>query len=295
MANYHDHYYHSSDGLRLYARDYPCRDEAGSKAETVLCMHGLTRNSADFAGLADHLSEHYRVISVDNRGRGLSEYDKNIANYSPATYVQDMFTLLADLDVDRVILCGTSMGGLMAFLMAALQPARIRGMIINDIGPEVAQAGLDRIKAYVGKSKPVSDWPGAIAQAKEINTIAFPDFSDREWDDFTRGIYRDVDGVPVLAYDPAISQPLSDEEAGAVPPDLWPVFEASTAIPMLVVRGENSDILAMDCVQIMREKHPDLQFVEVPHRGHAPTLNEPTARAAIDSFLAGPHPRMTGG
>ncbi len=286
MTNYRDHYYYSSDGLRLYARDYLCSD-GGTTAKTVLCMHGLTRNSADFAGLAEHLSERYRVISVDNRGRGLSEYDSNSANYAPATYVRDMFTLLADLDVDRVILCGTSMGGLMAFVMAAMQPERIRGMIINDIGPEVAQAGLDRIKAYVGKSKPVSDWQEAIAQAKETNAVAFPDFSDREWEDFTRGIYRDVDGVPVLAYDPAISQPMSDEKSGAVPPDLWPVFEASAAIPMLVVRGESSDILAPGCVQTMREKHPGLQSVEVPHRGHAPTLNEPTARTAIDDFLAG--------
>jgi pimeloyl-ACP methyl ester carboxylesterase len=286
MANYRDHYYQSSDGLRLYARDYPCRDIAGNTEETVLCMHGLTRNSADFAHLADHLSEHYRVISVDNRGRGLSDYDGNVANYTPATYVQDMFTLLADLDVDQVILCGTSMGGLMAFIIAAMQPARIRGMIINDIGPEVAQAGLDRIKAYVGKSKPVSNWQEAIAQAKEINALAFPDFSDQEWDDFARAIYRDVQGVPVLAYDPAISQPMSDEESNAVPPDLWPVFEASAAVPMLVVRGESSDILAADCVQTMRDKHPGLQFVEVPQRGHAPTLNESTARGAIDAFLA---------
>ena len=92
MADYQDHYYHSSDGLRLYARDYPGKGEAGAAVETVLCMHGLTRNSADFAGLADHLSQRYRVIAVDNRGRGLSDYDSNAANYAPATYVQDMFT-----------------------------------------------------------------------------------------------------------------------------------------------------------------------------------------------------------
>ena len=285
MADYQDHYYRSSDGLRLYARDYPCK--AGAAVETVLCMHGLTRNSADLAGLADHLSQRYRVIAVDNRGRGLSDYDSNAANYAPATYVQDMFTLLADLDIDQVILCGTSMGGLMSFVMAAMQPARVRGMIINDIGPEIDQAGLDRIKGYVGKATPVSDWQQAIAQAKDINAIAFPDFTDEEWEEFTRGLYRDEGGVPVLAYDPAISQPMADEQSGAVPPDLWPVFEASATIPMLVIRGESSDILAPGCVQVMREKHPGLQFAEVPRRGHAPTLNEPASRAAIDGFLAG--------
>ena len=287
MAEYEDFFYQSSDGLRLYARDYACGDAGIAQPETVLCMHGLTRNSADFAKLAKHLSERYRVVAVDNRGRGRSDYDSNIANYTPLIYVQDMFTLLAELDVDKVILCGTSMGGLMAFMMAAMQPARIGGMIINDIGPEVAQEGLDRIKAYVGKSSPVVSWDDAIAQAREINQVAFPDFSDAEWEEFTRGLYRDENGVPVLAYDPAIAQPMSDEESGAVPADLWPLFEAIAAIPMLVIRGETSDILAASCVATMRDKKPDLQFVEIANRGHAPTLNEPASRQAIDSFLRG--------
>ena len=173
----------------------------------------------------------------------------------------------------------------MSFMMGAMQPARIRGMIINDIGPEVDEAGLDRIKAYVGKAKPVTNWGEAIAQAKEINGIAFPDFTEEEWKDFTRGIYRDEDGVPMLAYDPAIAQPMADDESGAVPPDLWPLFDAISTLPMLVVRGASSDILAPSCVEIMREKKPDLQFVEVPNRGHAPTLNEAASRAVIDVFL----------
>jgi pimeloyl-ACP methyl ester carboxylesterase len=287
MADFRDTWYQSDDGLRLYARDYRCRDQSIAEPQTILCMHGLTRNSADFAGLASYLSQHYRVLSVDNRGRGRSDYDSTIANYTPVTYVQDMFKLLDELGVEQVILCGTSMGGLMSFIMGAMQPDRIRGMIINDIGPEVDQAGLDRIKGYVGKVKAVSTWSEAIAQAKEINGIAFPDFSDEEWEDFARGIYRDEEGVPVLAYDPAISQPMSDDESGAVPPDLWPLFEEIVAIPMLVIRGETSDILAPSCVTSMREKKPDLQFAEIPHRGHAPTLNEPASRLTIDSFLQG--------
>ena len=125
MADYADVYYQSSDGLRLYAREYTCREGQQASAPVILCMHGLTRNSADFVGLAEHLSAHYRVIAVDNRGRGLSDYDSKIANYTPVTYVQDMFTLLAELDIERVILCGTSMGGLMSFMMAAMQPARL--------------------------------------------------------------------------------------------------------------------------------------------------------------------------
>lgn len=286
MADYSDVYYQSTDGLRLYARDYPCRDPGLASPPVVLCMHGLTRNSADFAGLAGHLSERYRVVSVDNRGRGLSEYDSNIANYTPATYVQDMFTLLAELDVDRVILCGTSMGGLMSFMMAAMQPDRMLGIIINDIGPEIDPSGLARIQGYVGRSRPVSSWDEAIAQAREINEVAFPDFSEQEWEDFTRGIYREENGVPVLAYDPAISQPMNDDESNAVPPDLWPLFDAIAGIPMLVIRGESSDILAPDCVATMRGKKPDLLFAEIPRRGHAPTLNEADSRKSINEFLA---------
>jgi pimeloyl-ACP methyl ester carboxylesterase len=285
MDKYVDYWYKSGDGLRLYARDYACRDTDNSNPAIILCMHGLTRNSADFGGLADHLCERYRVLSVDQRGRGRSDYDSVIANYTPLTYVQDMFTLLDAVQVEQVILIGTSMGGLMSLLMSAMQPQRIRGVILNDIGPELDPRGLARIKGYVGKSKPVTNWDEAVAQARSINEVAFPDFTEQEWLDFTRGAYREENGVPVLAYDPAISQPLDDEDSGVVPPDLWAVFEGVTAIPMLVVRGAQSDILAPGCVADMRERKPDLLVAEIPHRGHAPTLTEPASLVAIDAFL----------
>ena len=284
-ADYVDYYYQSNDGLRLYARDYACRNTKETEPPVVLCMHGLTRNSADFALLASHLSNRYRVISVDCRGRGKSEYDPNIANYNPATYVQDMLSLLASLKINKVILCGTSMGGLMSFIMGAAQPELVQGMIINDIGPEIDQRGLDRIKAYVGKSVPVSNWDEAVAQAKAINGIAFPDFSEEEWLDFAQGIYREENGVPVLSYDPAIAQPIDEDDETAVPPDLWPLFDSLLSTPMLVVRGETSDILARSCVETMQERKGDLYYAEIPNRGHAPTLNEPAAVAAIDHFL----------
>ena len=286
MDSYTDCWYHSSDGLRLYARDYHCRDLDRPAPETVLCMHGLTRNSADFTDLADHLRERYRVIAVDQRGRGRSGYDPVIANYTPLTYVQDMFTLLDKLGIAEVILVGTSMGGLMSFLMAAMQPQRIRRMIINDIGPEIDPRGLERIKSYVGKSGPVQSWDEAVAQCRAINGMAFPDFSDEQWLDFTQGVFREENGVPVLAYDPAIAQPMEDEDSGAVPPDLWAVFESSAAIPMLVLRGADSDILSPECLARMRARRSRVRVAVIPHRGHAPTLAEPASLAAIDTFLA---------
>lgn len=286
MESYTDCWYQSSDGLRLYARDYHCRDLDRPEPETVLCMHGLTRNSADFSGLASHLCERYRVLAVDQRGRGRSDYDPVTAHYTPTTYVQDMFTLLDQLAVTEVIMVGTSMGGLMSLLMAAMQPQRIRKMIINDIGPEIDPRGLERIKGYVGKSGPVRSWAEAVSQCRSINEIAFPDFTDEQWLDFTQGLYREENGVPVLAYDPAIAQPMEDEASGAMPPDLWAVFELSAAIPMLVIRGADSDILSPDCVESMRARRSQLTVAEIPHRGHAPTLTEPASLVAIDSFLA---------
>ena len=285
MSTYTDVWYQSGDGLKLYARDYPCRAGGVAQKATILCMHGLTRNSADFAGLADHLSERFHVLSVDQRGRGRSQYDSVTSNYTPIIYVQDMFTLLDHLGLGEVILVGTSMGGLMSMLMAAMQPERVRAIVLNDIGPELDPRGLERIKSYVGKSRPVSSWDEAVEQARSIAEIAFPDFSEQQWLDFARGVYREVNGTFELAYDPAIAQPMEDEDAGVIPPDLWGVFEAVASLPILVIRGESSDILARECVEDMRSRKPDLQVVEVPRRGHAPTLDETTSRAAIDDFL----------
>jgi pimeloyl-ACP methyl ester carboxylesterase len=285
MSNYRDFWYESGDGLRLYARDYASPGD-GAGEPVVLCMHGLTRNSADFSGLADSLSDRYRVLCVDQRGRGRSEYDRVAANYTPAVYVRDMFTLLDGLDVPSAILVGTSMGGLMAMIMCAMQPQRIRGVVLNDIGPEVDARGVKRIQGYVGRSKPVVSWEEAVAQQKSINGIAFPDFSEEQWWEFTRGLYRDEDGTPVIAYDAAIAEPMADEDSGAVPPDLWPLFESIAGTPMLVLRGEISDILSPECVARMGQLKRDLQVAMIPSRGHAPTLNEPGSRRAIEAFLA---------
>jgi pimeloyl-ACP methyl ester carboxylesterase len=283
MTEFADLWYHSADSLRLYARDYA---GPGLDAPVALCMHGLTRNSADFAGLAPHLAQHYRVLVADQRGRGRSDYDPDPANYQPGTYVQDMFALLDSQGIQQALLVGTSMGGLMAMLMAAMQPARFSGIVLNDIGPKVDPVGLERIKRYVGKSRPVADWHEAAAQIRDINADAFPDFTEEDWLAFARALYREVDGVPVLAYDPAIAQPMAASDDNAVPPDLWPVFESIRSLPILVIRGTNSDILATGCVAEMQRRKPDLVSAEIPLRGHAPTLDESESRRAIDSFIA---------
>lgn len=289
MTNYRDIHYCSKDGLALYARDYPGPAADGERqvnTPAILCLHGLTRNSADFAALAEHLAPRHRVICADQRGRGLSDYDPVPANYQPQTYVGDMFTLLDHLGLGQVVVIGTSMGGLMGMIMGALQPARVLALVLNDIGPQVDPAGLARIKSYVGKSRPVTSWEQAVAQARELNHREFPDFDEARWQTFTRALYRDCDGVPVLAYDPAIAEPIDREEAAAVPPDLWPLFE-SLPMPVLVLRGAHSDILAPECARRMVDRGDDCRLVEVPGRGHAPTLEEALAVEAIEGFLAG--------
>ena len=283
MSEFKDVWHRTPDGLQLYARDYPGPDS--SCLPSVLCLHGLSRNSADFAGLASVLASDRRVIVPEQRGRGRSDYDSNPANYTPQTYVSDMFGLMDALALDKVVVIGTSMGGLMAFIMASLQPERLAALVINDIGPEIDPAGLARIQRYVGKVEPARDWDEAVERVREINGAAFPDYTRQEWLEFARALYVERDGIPVLAYDPAISKAMAGSSSEATKSDLWPLFSATRHIPTLLIRGELSDILSADCAARMRETHSKLTLVEVPGVGHAPTLVEPAALQAVQSFL----------
>jgi len=278
---YSDIWYTSDDNLKLYAKDY------ASDAElTVLCMHGLTRNSADFDELAPALQDISRVVSVDQRGRGLSDYDSDSNNYQPRRYVQDMFTLIEELNLKNVVLLGTSMGGLMSMVMTTMQPNQFKGVILNDIGPVVAQAGLDRIKSYVGKSEPVKTWEDAVDQTALLNEAAFPSYTQDDWRAWVERMYKENDaGDLVLRYDPAISKPIADSDTNAVPPDPWPLFAACSELPLMTIRGELSDILEMDCVEEMQRRCPEMQFVHLNDVGHAPMLDEPGAVDAIREFL----------
>lgn len=284
---FQDVWYQSSDGLRLYARHYTC---TAKPRATILCMHGLTRNSADFSELCERLQADYELIVADQRGRGRSEYDSNSANYQPPVYVKDMFTLLDQLTIESVILIGTSMGGLMAMTMASMQPERVDAMVLNDIGPEVDPSGLQRIMAYAGRVPEVHNWNEAAEQARTLNGIAFPDYSDGDWQHFARKLYvENCDAIPQLAYDPAIARAIDNNESAAVPVDLWPMFETLAKIPTLLVRGATSDILSAECVAKMHSCHPNLVSAEVPGRGHAPMLDEPVAESALNDFLQALH------
>lgn len=281
VNNYRDIYYRVDDGLRLYARDY----NLSSSSTVVLCLHGLSRNSADFEPLCESIASRFRVISVDQRGRGLSQWDDDPSRYQLPKYVEDMWQLLDQQGVEQVIVIGTSMGGLMGMLMAAQKPDRIKGLVINDVGPEVDPDGLARIMGYVGKTTEIKTWDDAAAQAQSINQVCFPNFTQLQWQAMARRTYRENDqGVPVVNYDPKISAPIQSDSAAAVPTDLWPLFDGLT-IPLLTLRGALSDLFSASCLARMVESQPRMNWVEVDDMGHAPVLDEPQAVSAIQNFL----------
>ncbi len=281
MASYTDEYFTNPDGLKQHYRDY---NNAGDGAPVVLCMPGLTRNSRDFEAIAEHLSDRCRVICVEQRGRGQSDWDPQPSRYLPITYVSDMMALLDHLGADKVIAIGTSLGGLMTILIQAMHPGKLMAAVINDIGPEIDPKGIERIKSYVGKGTPPETWDAAITAVKTANAGVYPNFTDEDWRWYTENLYDDVDGKPVVMYDPAISQNFNSEDSQSSP-DLWPYFAALYTVPMVVLRGGISDILSAECLERMASEHPDLVPVTVPGIGHVPLMSEEVCKQAIDDLV----------
>jgi pimeloyl-ACP methyl ester carboxylesterase len=278
-----DHFYRSRDGLKLYCRIYPARRAGGTPA---LCLPGLTRNSRDFVALAEHLQAQREVLTADLRGRGRSDWDKDPSHYQLSTYVEDAWALLESRSLNRVVVVGTSLGALMGMAMAAIQPARIAGIVLNDAGPEVDPAGVRRIAGYAGKLARVSSWAEAAAQTKSVYGLALPGLSDAQWLEHARRGYREnAEGIPVPDMDPKISEAFK-APATAPPADMWPLFAQAKSVPMLVIRGASSDILSAATLARMARERPDLEHVTVANRGHTPLLDEPECLAAIDAFLA---------
>jgi len=267
--------------LRLFSRVYAGPNAA---APVVLCLHGLMRNSRDFEDLAAHLAARYRVIVPDVRGRGMSARDPNFNNYQIPTYVGDLIPLFTGLGCQRVSIVGTSMGGLMAMVLAATQPRLVARIVLNDVGAELDPQGLERIRGYAGKSAPVGSWEEAVAQVRSIYGPVWPGLSDERWQRIARLSYREnAQGVPEADADPLIAEPLRDPKAAA--PNLWPLWRVLAKVPILAIRGAQSDILNAATLARMQREKPDLEVLEVANRGHPPLLDEPECLAAIDEFL----------
>ena len=274
------HYYQSTDGLDLFYRVFGGQNEG----TPIICLPGLTRNCRDFEDLAIYLSDRRRVLTVDFRGRGFSAHDPNWQNYHPGTYVDDVWTLLNVLDIDRIIVVGTSLGGLCAMGMAAQDGTRIAGVVMNDIGPEINPAGMARILEYTGRLPPVGSWAEAAEQTQEIYGHWLPGLTDEEFETLARRGYREnEEGVPQLDIDTNIGRAV--RKIGPQEDDPWKLFDALRDIPTTLLWGVLSDILTEDIIARMQVRKPDLEVVPVPNRGHVPLLDEAECLAAIDDFL----------
>jgi pimeloyl-ACP methyl ester carboxylesterase len=279
-----DHYWWSADNVRLHARIY---GEPAAAIVPILCLPGLTRNARDFDALAPALaSQGGQIAAVNFRGRGESGYSKNPMSYVPLIYAQDMVALLDSLGCQRCAIIGTSLGGLVAMLLAASLPGRIAGAVLNDVGPELEAAGLARIRTNVGGLSSQPTWLHAARQTAETNALVFPDHDIHDWLRMVHRTHRlTPEGRIVADYDKQIAVPLRVPETDAAA-DMWPVFDALAARPLLVVRGELSDILAEQSAAKMVARASAAALCTVARVGHAPTLDEPEARAAITAWRA---------
>lgn len=269
------------DGLKLYGREHGPPD-----GSLILGLHGLTRNAEDFDALGRRLPACWRLLALDFRGRGQSDYDAQWQRYEPATYVADIGSVLAADGSESAVFCGTSLGGLVTMLTAARHPERVRAAILNDIGPVIEADGLARIQDYTGKLPVCQDWQDAEAQVRAVYGDGLPNLSAEAWRELAARSYaEDSEGRPLLRFDPNIGRAIRELDMGLGDP--WALFCALEPVPTLVLRGALSDILGRETVRQMRRRKPDLTAVEVPDRGHVPLLDEPVAVAAIHALLEG--------
>jgi pimeloyl-ACP methyl ester carboxylesterase len=282
MAQFTDAYWWSGDGLRLHYRDYP----GPATRAPLICMPGLTRNARDFEPVAQLLGGKRRMIAIEFRGRGESAYAKDPMSYVPLTYAQDVDALLRELDLKKFVLCGTSLGGIVSMLLAAQWKDRLAGVILNDIGPEIGKAGADRIRGYVGQGRSFETWMHAARAMAEAQGDIYPQWRLEEWLRFAKRTCKlSSNGRIGFDYDMKIAEPfrLPGGEAGV---DLWPAFANFSAIPMLILRGEQSDILEKATATKMAKKAEKAVLVTIEGIGHAPSLDEAEAQEAISEFLA---------
>ncbi|WP_397541365.1 alpha/beta fold hydrolase [Roseovarius salis] len=268
----------TSDGLTLHYED----DGAGLP---VLCLSGLTRNSADFTYLLPHLTGK-RLIRLDYRGRGQSEHAEDYTTYNVLREGQDAIELLDHLGVREVVLIGTSRGGLIAMALAATHRDRLAGVVLNDIGPEVAEAGLERIMAYVGREPPYPDLDTAARALMDGHARDFPGVPYARWREQAEFMwFEKPDGGVGLRYDRRLRDALVGEAGAGHAPELWQLFDGLAGLPVASIRGENSDLFSAETQRRMAERHPGLIVATVPDRGHVPFLDEPASLAAIQAVM----------
>jgi pimeloyl-ACP methyl ester carboxylesterase len=246
-----------------------------SSALAVVCLPGLARTTADFDALAPALAYSKptrHVIAIDSRGRGQSDYDHDPQNYSLAVELADVIAVLTALQISRAVFIGSSRGGILSMLLAKAQPAVMAGVVLHDIGPVIEPNGVERIKGYVGKLPR----PGSLAEGAEILRrlfeAQFPQLKPEQWHAAAHRTWKMEHGALVTTYDVRLAQTVADFDPEHPMPVLWNEFDALAQVPVLVIRGVNSDILSAATLSAMRARHPDLESIEVADQGHVPLL-----------------------
>ncbi len=281
VAAYRERRFSTHDGVSLYFRDW---GDPVWPLIPVLCLPGLARNCQDFDDLARRLAGERRVVCLDYRGRGRSDYDRDWTNYAPGVYLRDALDLLTAIDVHRVVVIGTSLGGFLAMAMAVARPTALAGVVLNDVGPEIHGVSLGRLIEHVATYRPQPDWNSAAAFLKE-NFKRVGLTAHEDWMKMAKRTFREgADGVLRYDFDPGIAKNLAG--AAEAVRSQWPLFRALAHIPTLAFRGADSDILGADTFARMAAEKPDLISITVANRGHAPLLDEPECTGAIDDFLA---------
>jgi pimeloyl-ACP methyl ester carboxylesterase len=273
------------DGLRLHVREY---GDPHPQRLPVVCLPGLSRTAEDFqvlaTGLASDATMPRRVLALDYRGRGLSEHDRNPKNYAIPIELADVIAVLVALGAAPAIIIGTSRGGLLTMALAAHRPGALAGAVLNDIGPVIEAPGLMRIKGFVGKLPQPRSFEEAADILRRIAGSQFPNLGAADWLAAARRGWRENDGRLIPTYDPALADNLAGISADRPIATMWPQFEALAGVPLMVIRGANSDILSSETVDAMKARHPAMDVVVVPDQGHAPLLVEPDIIATIRRF-----------
>ena len=272
----------STDGLTLRFRDYP----GSTERPPVLCIPGLTRNCRDFEPIADAFAGEWRIICPDLRGRGMSDYAKDSASYQPRQYADDIVALLDHLGLEQVVAVGTSLGGIVIMLLAEQVPERLSAVVLNDVGPEIEAAGLARVRTHVGQGRSFPTWMHAARGLREQARPAYPDFGISDWLRLAKRLMAEGPGGRIaFDYDMKIAEAFQGAN-GTAPADMWPALRKLAGRPLLVLRGELSDILSVETLNRMKREAPDLDAATIERVGHVPTLEEAAAQEAIDRLLA---------
>ena len=281
-----DYFVAAQDGLRLHVREWGPRT---SDALPVVCLPGLARTTADFEALAQALATNgqagRRVLALDSRGRGKSDYDSNPANYTLAMELGDLLAVLTATGIGEAVFVGTSRGGILTMLLGPTRPTAIAGCVLNDIGPVIEPTGLARIRSYVGKLLQPPSFAAAAENLALLFGNQFPKLTDGDWLAFAHRTFKQAGERIVPDYDPQLATILAQVDVEQPPPPLWKEFDSLAGLPMMIIRGSNSDILSTATVAAMRERRSELEVLEVPDQGHAPLLVERQTIRRIADFV----------